>query len=128
MSLDSKDPKKRGIGFSFALKGILDVFRSEMNFKIHVISAVLVIFIGLITHLSEVEWLFILLAIAMVFLAEILNTAIEQLVNYLFTDYHPVAGKVKDMAAGAVFIASLFALAVGLIIFTPKIVSVIVGH
>ncbi|MBO8156051.1 MAG: diacylglycerol kinase family protein [Bacillaceae bacterium] len=122
MSLDSKDPKKRGIGFSFALRGIYCVFQSEINFKIHVIASILVTILGFYFHLSAIEWLFVLFAIGIVLVSEILNTAIEQIVNYLFTEYHPTAGKIKDIAAGAVLAASIIAALIGFIIFIPKIV------
>src|SRR5699024_12017447 len=74
---------------------------------------------GIRLEITRTEWLVILLCFAMVLAAEAFNTAIERLVNLVSPDYHPVAGDVKDIAAGAVLICAIFAAIIGLIIFVP---------
>lgn len=106
----------------FAVKGLLTAFREERNMKKHLASAILVVLAGLIFQVSVTEWLFLLLSISLVIAFEIVNSAIENVVD-LASDYHfsMLAKNAKDMAAGAVLFVSGFALLTGMIIFLPKI-------
>ncbi|HFR3425070.1 TPA: diacylglycerol kinase family protein [Streptococcus suis] len=106
----------------FAMSGLLTAFKEERNMKKHLASAVLVVLAGLIFQVSATEWLFLLLSISLVIAFEIMNSAIESVVD-LASDYHfhLLAKNAKDMAAGAVLFVSGFALLTGLIIFVPKI-------
>ncbi|HEL1612965.1 MULTISPECIES: diacylglycerol kinase family protein [Streptococcus] len=106
----------------FAMSGLLTAFKEERNMKKHLASAVLVVLAGLIFQVSVTEWLFLLLSISLVIAFEIMNSAIESVVD-LASDYHfhLLAKNAKDMAAGAVLFVSGFALLTGLIIFVPKI-------
>lgn len=106
----------------FAVTGLVTAFKEERNMKKHLASAVLVVFAGLIFQVSVTEWLFLLLSISLVIAFEIVNSAIENVVD-LASDYHfsMLAKNAKDMAAGAVLFVSGFALLTGLIIFVPKI-------
>ncbi|HEL9634365.1 diacylglycerol kinase family protein [Streptococcus suis] len=106
----------------FAMSGLLTAFKEERNMKKHLASAVLVVLAGLIFQVSVTEWLFLLLSISLVIAFEIMNSAIESVVD-LASDYHfhLLAKNAKDMAAGAVLFVSGFALVTGLIIFVPKI-------
>ncbi|HEM5269728.1 TPA: diacylglycerol kinase family protein [Streptococcus suis] len=106
----------------FAVTGLLTAFKEERNMKKHLVSAVLVVLAGLIFQVSVTEWLFLLLSISLVIAFEIVNSAIENVVD-LASDYHfsMLAKNAKDMAAGAVLFVSGFALLTGLIIFVPKI-------
>ncbi|HGA1367023.1 TPA: diacylglycerol kinase family protein [Streptococcus suis] len=106
----------------FAVTGLLTAFKEERNMKKHLASAVLVELAGLIFQVSVTEWLFLLLSISLVIAFEIVNSAIENVVD-LASDYHfsMLAKNAKDMAAGAVLFVSGFALLTGLIIFVPKI-------
>ncbi|HEP1818642.1 TPA: diacylglycerol kinase family protein [Streptococcus suis] len=106
----------------FAVMGLLTAFKEERNMKKHLASAVLVVLAGLIFQVSVTEWLFLLLSISLVIAFEIVNSAIENVVD-LASDYHfsMLAKNAKDMAAGAVLFVSSFALLTGLIIFVPKI-------
>ncbi|HFU4204737.1 TPA: diacylglycerol kinase family protein [Streptococcus suis] len=110
----------------FAVTGLLTVFKEERNMKKHLVSAVLVVLAGLIFQVSVTEWLFLLLSISLVIAFEIVNSAIENVVD-LASDYHfsMLAKNAKDMAAGAVLFVSGFALLTGLIIFVPKILDFI---
>lgn len=110
----------------FAITGLVTAFKEERNMKKHVVSAVLVGLMGLTFQVSAVEWLFLLLAVCLVIAFEILNSAIENVVD-LASDYHfsMLAKNAKDMAAGAVLFVSGFAVLVGLIIFVPKILELL---
>lgn len=94
---------------------------SENNARIHLLASIVVILTGIYVELSAQEWLWIALAIALVWILEAINTAIEALVDLASPDFHPLAGKAKDIAAAAVLIASIFAVIVGIIIFFPKL-------
>lgn len=106
----------------FATTGLFTAFKEERNMRKHVLSAIFVILAGLIFQVSITEWLFLLLSISLVIAFEIVNSAIENVVD-LASDYHfsMLAKNAKDMAAGAVLFVSGFALLTGLIIFVPKI-------
>ncbi|MEI4366968.1 diacylglycerol kinase family protein [Streptococcus suis] len=110
----------------FAVTGLLTAFKEERNMKKHLASAVLVVLAGLIFQVSVTEWLFLLLSISLVIAFEIVNSAIENVVD-LASDYHfsMLAKNAKNMAAGAVLFVSGFALLTGLIIFVPKILDFI---
>ena len=106
----------------FALTGIFTAIKEERNMQKNAFSAVLVVIAGLIFRVSAIEWLFLLLSIFLVVSFEIVNSAIENVVD-LASDYHfsMLAKNAKDMAAGAVLVISGFAVITGLIIFVPKI-------
>ncbi|MFS0672845.1 diacylglycerol kinase family protein [Ornithinibacillus sp. 179-J 7C1 HS] len=113
--------KKKQIGFTFALNGIKEVMKSERNFRLHIISTLLVIIAGIYFDIETIEWVAVFTVIGLVITTEILNTAVEEIINYVKPEIHPAAKKIKDMAAGSVLIASITALVVGFIIFVPKI-------
>ena len=106
----------------FAVSGLITTFKEERNMRKHAVSAILVILAGLVFQVSVTEWLFLLLSISLVMAFEIVNSAIENVVD-LASDYHfsMLAKNAKDMAAGAVLFVSGFALLTGLIVFVPKI-------
>lgn len=107
--------------FGFAWKGILSAIREQHNFRIHLAAALLAILLGWITKISPGEWLAIIVMTGMVLATELLNSAIEELVDLLSPELRPLAGKVKDLAAGAVLVASIAAAATGLIVFIPHL-------
>ncbi|OQO70309.1 UDP kinase [Enterococcus villorum] len=106
----------------FAIQGVKTVFNEERNMKKHVGFGLLAFFMGIICQLSLSEWLWLFLAVFLVWIVEILNTVFENVVD-MFTDFHfhPIGKKIKDMAAGAVLVTAFFAIIVGLILFIPKI-------
>ena len=108
--------------FSNAFVGIQETFLSERNFRIQVGAAVLALAAAVILKISVFNWLILIQVIALVLTAELINTALERLVD-LATDglYHPLARAAKDIAAGAVLMASIFAVASGLFIFGPYV-------
>jgi len=113
--------KERLQSFKYALKGIRLLFQSETNAKIHLAFTFLVIAGGVFFSVSMTEWCLLILAIAMVLCAEGMNTAIEFLTGLASPDFHDLAGKTKDVAAGAVLITAIGAAIVGCVIFLPKI-------
>ncbi|RPF55598.1 diacylglycerol kinase family protein [Aquisalibacillus elongatus] len=113
------------IGFRHAIRGIFTAVKLERNMKIHFVAMLLVLFTGLWLNVTVIEWLFLLIAIAMVLVAELLNTSIEIITDQIFTERHDVAKQIKDISAGAVLIASIFALIIGIIIFVPRIISLL---
>ena len=107
--------------FYYAFKGLRYAFKTQLNFKVHTVLAIAVIPLGWYYELNSTEWIWILLAITLVLIVELLNTAVEFLTDLISPDYHPKAGIVKDLAAAAVLITACFAVIAGLIIFIPKI-------
>lgn len=107
--------------FAFAFNGLRYMYRHEPNAKIHLLATLLAVVLGFLFHITCSEWLWIALAIALVWMAEAMNTAIEVFADHLHPQDHPMIGRVKDLCAGVVVIAALFALVAGLVIFLPKI-------
>lgn len=113
--------KKRAKAFGYAWNGVKLLFRKEAHARIHLVAALLVVVAGLICGLSPGEWCVISLCIGCVFMAEGFNTAIEKVCDKVSPEKNPLIGAAKDVAAGAVLLMALATLAVGLIIFIPKI-------
>ncbi|WP_242132261.1 diacylglycerol kinase [Aestuariivivens marinum] len=105
----------------YAIKGALLLLKKELSIKIQFCIALLVIIAGFVFNISTTEWIIQLLAIGIVMSIEGLNTAIEEIANFIHPEYHNRIGYIKDIAAGAVFIAAAFASVIGLIIYLPKI-------
>lgn len=105
----------------FAVNGIATMMRSQHNAWLHAAATIVVIALGLTLRLSTAEWCWIVLAVMSVWTAEALNTAVEFLTDVASPDYHPTAGKAKDVAAGAVLIAALGAVAIAALIFVPHV-------
>lgn len=117
--------KKRIHSFGFALKGIATLFKTQPNARIHLIAICIVTVAGYLLKVSTSEWCFIVIAFAMVLAAEAFNTAVEFVVDLASPDYHPLAGKAKDVAAAAVLIIAIGAATIGTIIFLPKLLFLI---
>lgn len=113
------DFKKQLRSFGYAWKGIRCCVGKEQNLSFHLIAAVLVVIAGWRLGITRTEWAILLLCIGMVIAAELFNTAIEKLVDLVSPGRHPLAGQVKDIAAGAVLVCAAAAAMVGLIIFVP---------
>lgn len=114
--------RKRIKSFTYAWKGIKSFVCQEHNVWIHLTAASLAVIAGIIFNIQRSEWIVIVICIGMVIAAEAFNTAIERLVNLVSPEWHPIAGEVKDIAAGAVLICAIAAAIVGLIIFIPYII------
>jgi diacylglycerol kinase (ATP) len=107
--------------FNFAFEGIIHVLRTQRNMRIHFLSAVVVLVAALATGVSRLELIALLLAIAFVMIAEMINTAIEGAVDVSTTSFDPNAKLAKDIAAGAVLIATVNAVAIGYLVFSGQV-------
>lgn len=108
--------------FTYAYKG-LKVALSQRNMKVHVVCALLAMALGFIFHINTVEWCIISLCIGLVIAFEMINTAIEYLVDMISLDFNEKAGKIKDIAAGAVLVISIVAFICGILVFGKHIVA-----
>jgi len=115
--------KKRVDSFKYAVKGIGLLFKSEPNAIIHLIAGIIAIGMGFFFDIQLYEWYAVIFAIGFVISAEAFNTAIEYLTDLVSPDYHELAGKTKDVAAGAVLIAAITAALIGILIFLPKLLT-----
>ena len=114
--------------FKLAWEGLQFVFKTERNMKLHCISAVLAILCSFLFKVTEIEFIFIIFAIALVMITEAANTAFELLLDFVHGDrFHPDVKLLKDILAGAVFIAALNAFVVGCVIFVPRIFGIAEG-
>lgn len=113
--------KKSHNPFTSACQGFQWFYQSQWNAKVHLFATLAAISLGWGLGIAKLEWLLILLAIGMVWAAELLNTSIEFLLNHLHPDWDEAIGRAKDVAAAAVLAASIIALACGMIIFIPYI-------
>ena len=105
--------------FGYAFYGIWTSMK-EQNMRIHAASALIVAITGLLTGLTTQEWLIIILTIALVIGSEMINTAIESVVDLASPEIHPLAKQAKDVAAGAVLVFAIASVIIGLLIFLPK--------
>lgn len=122
---EKKAPLYKSFGYAF--EGIFNTIRRERNMQIHCMAAVLVVVFGFLLHISKQEWITCLILFGMVMGLECVNTAVEAVVDLATKERHPLAKKAKDAAAGAVLIAAIAAAIIGVMIFLPKMVHVIIG-
>ncbi len=113
------------ISFSHAIRGVKTALITQSNVRIHLIIAVLVSLFGYYLGLSTEELIEIILVVGLVLVAEMINTAIEFTCNAITTEINPDIKKAKDVAAGSVLVVSILAIIIGVIIFTPKILSLL---
>ena len=109
--------------FSYAIKGIYITIKEEKSMWFHIFSSLLVIIIGILLKLSFVEWSIILIMIGFVISFEILNTAIEAVVDMISFQYNLKVKKIKDISAGATLFVSIISLIVASILLIPKIIE-----
>jgi diacylglycerol kinase (ATP) len=105
--------------FAHAVRGVRIMVNSQYNAWIHALATVIVCILGLCFGLSASEWCWIVLAIAIVWTAEALNTALEFLMDATTPEYHPLVEKAKDVAAGSVLVSAVGAAVIGLVILGP---------
>ena len=106
--------------FNYAFEGIIHVLRTQRNMRIHFAIAVVVLVAAIATDVTKLELIALLLAIAFVLIAEMINTAIEGAIDVATSSFDPMAKLAKDIAAGAVLIAAINAVAVGYLVFSGK--------
>ncbi len=112
-------------GFGYAARGIFSAFKSEQNFVIESGFAILALIMGIILKISLTEFAIIVLTIGMVLSMELVNTSVEYTVDMAMPEIHPLAKYAKDISAGAVLMAAIISVIVGLIIFLPKILALL---
>jgi len=109
----------KSIGFAF--KGAYHLIKNEASIKIQFAIAIIMTFVGFYFELSTTEWIIQILVIALIMAIEGINSAIEEIADFIHPEYHKKIGLIKDISAGAVFIFAIAAVIVGLIIYLPKI-------
>lgn len=114
--------RKRILSFRYAFRGIGQLIKHEHNFWIHMFAALTVVILGSYFNVSRDEWLALIVAIALVLIAEGINTAIEYLANAITNEENEKIRWAKDIAAGSVLIAAFMAMIIGLIVFIPYLI------
>src|SRR5688500_20117653 len=107
----------------FGMQGMKQFFSRDRNGKIQLVIGVTAVALGLTVSLSSFQWLLVLFCIGLVISLEMINSAIERFCDLVTTDFHPGIKIIKDVAAGAVLLASITSLIIGLIIFIPASVQ-----
>lgn len=107
--------------FNYAVKGIIYTLSTQRNMRVHVLSAFIILCLTLYFDFSEIELLILFFTITLVIVAEMINTSIEKTIDMITEEYHPLAEISKNVAAGAVLVASVNAIVVGYILFFDKI-------
>ncbi|GEK89059.1 diacylglycerol kinase (ATP) [Alkalibacterium putridalgicola] len=131
--MDSKDRhdlpgknRKYRESFRYAFWGVKTAFQEERNMRTHVITGLLVLVVSLFLDLTRYEWLWLILVSYLVFVMELINTVVENVVDLVTEEFHPIAKKVKDMAAAVVLVTAGFAALVGIIILLPKLLQIFI--
>ncbi len=130
MSMISRDERKKQKGikkflnsFTYPIKGLKYAYKNEQNLAFDVGMALVVIIFGFLFKVNKYEWAILVLTIGLVISCELINTAIEAVVDLVTEEYHPLAKVAKDTSAAAVLVFAIVAIIVGLIIFVPKIIG-----
>lgn len=113
--------------FYYAIVGVVSVFKSERNMKLHFFAALVVIILAVLMNVTPFEWAILVLTIFLVLAAETINTAIEKTVDLVTDNYHPLAEKAKNMAAGAVLLSAVNAVIIAGLIFWPYVKVIFSG-
>jgi diacylglycerol kinase (ATP) len=109
----------------FALVGIFEMLATQHNAWVHAAATIGVVSAGMFFSVTATQWCFLILAIVAVWVAEALNTAVEFLCDVTSPTFHPIVKKSKDVAAGAVLLAAIGAVAIGLVIFVPYVLALV---
>ena len=119
---------KRLKSFKYAFNGLKILFREEPNAKIHLFAAICVLIAGFAFRISGGEWIAVVLCIGLVIALEALNSAIENIADFVSSEKHEAIKKVKDLAAGAVLVGAIASAIVGLVVFLPKIGKILTDY
>ncbi len=109
--------------FTHAFNGLKILLREEHNARLHLVAAIIVVITGVVLEVSTIEWIALVFAIGFVITTEIINSSIENIVDFISSEKHEKIKKIKDLAAAGVLISAATALIVGLIISLPKILE-----
>lgn len=123
MKREKKNPLYKSFGYAF--EGIFTGIKKERNMKIHCLAMLCVVVAGVLMRISVIEWCICLILFGLILALELVNTAIEAVVDLVTEERKPLAKLAKDTAAGAVLIAAIMATGVGFLIFVPKILTFI---
>ena len=124
---DQSEIQKRISSFLYAFEGVWYVLRTQKNAWIHGVSTIAVVLVGLWLNLPRYDWVILIIIMAIVWITEFINTALEAIVDMTMPKPHPCAKIAKDVGAGAVLVGSIAAVIVGLLILGPPLWQVIVG-
>lgn len=113
--------------FLFALQGFRTALRQERNIKVMLAGGAFAVAMGIILRIDAVSWAIVLVCCGMVIAAELLNTAIETVVDLVSPEFHPLAGQAKDIAAAASWVLSLTAAVVGVIVYANALIRLVAG-
>jgi diacylglycerol kinase (ATP) len=111
--------------FGHAFRGLAQLVKAEHNFRIHLVATILVVLAGILLNINTAEWLIIIITIGIVLVAEALNSAVEHLCDKVSPGEDQQIKKIKDMLAAAVLISAVMAVIIGIIIFLPHILALI---
>jgi len=114
---------KRLKSFTFAINGLKILAKEEHNARIHIAITICVAIAGFLLHISFIEWIAVILCIGLVFTLELINSAIENLADFVSPQKNETIKKVKDLSAAAVLIAAFCSVIVGMVVFLPKIIA-----
>ncbi len=114
--------------FKYGFAGIAHAIRTQANLRIHLSISIVVIIAGLALRISTTEWAIIVVTMMIVLSAELFNTSIENAMDRVSTEQHPLAKVAKDTAAGAVLITAIGAVVIGVLIFGPKLLALIANR
>lgn len=118
--------KKIRNSFKYAIEGIWTSFKTERNMKIHMFIMILVIIAGIILKINKSEWIICIILFAIVIGSELFNTSIETIVDMVMPEKNEKAKIAKDVSAGAVLVVAIGATIVGLVIFVPRILNILI--
>jgi undecaprenol kinase/diacylglycerol kinase (ATP) len=114
---------KRIKSFGFAFNGLKILIKEEHNSRIHLLAAVVAVIAGFYFKIAAMEWMAVVFAIGLVIILEIINSALENISDFISPGQHGQIKKIKDLAAAAVLIGAITSLVIGLIVFVPKIAT-----
>ena len=107
--------------FDYAIRGIVYTLRTQRNMRLHFLAGAFVFVLALVMHVSGLELIALVFAVGLVFVCELLNTAVETVVDLATSSYDPLAAIAKDVAAGAVLISAITAVSVGYVVFFNRV-------
>ena len=113
--------------FNFAIEGLIAALKNEKHMKVHILAAIIIVILAIIINASKVEILIISLSVSFVIITELVNTAVEAIIDLVSPERHPLAKLAKDVAAGAVLVAAINALCVGYLLFYDKLLDIFDG-
>jgi len=117
---------KRLNSFKYAFNGLKILINEEHNSRIHLLATICVVIAGFVFKISKFDWIAVIFVIGFVFSIEIINSVIEKIADYISPDIHEKIKKIKDLSAAGVLISTTTALIIGLIVFIPKIIDLLI--